>query len=172
MEGCGKGRKQGGASRKGNQEGRDNSMRHRDPPREKDIDLSHIERAKHWSERGAWGIWVWLWAWAKSRNKENESVRDRKKSTTTSCCGGSGSGDKQGGRARSFWPWTCFGIERSPFFRRERKFWVLEERESLENLLEWLGESVFDKEVLGCSFFWVCVHVIEYFGFLFFLVHV
>ena len=50
---------------------------------------------------------------------------------------------------------------------RERKLWVLEERGSLENVLEGLGEPVFDKEVLGWSFFWVCVHVIEYFGFVF-----
>ena len=55
---------------------------------------------------------------------------------------------------------------------RERKFWVLEDRWSFENVLEGLGEPVFDKEVLGWSFFWVCVHVIEYFGFMFFLVHV
>ena len=65
MEGCGEGRKQGGASRKGNWGGRDISLRHRDPPREKDIDLSHRERererererAKHQRERG---IWVWV----------------------------------------------------------------------------------------------------------------
>ena len=48
----------------------------------------------------------------------------------------------------------------------------MEERGSLENVLEGLGELVFDKEVLGRSFFWVCVHVIEYFGFVLFLVHV
>ena len=46
MEGCGEGRKQGGASRKGNQGGRDTGLRHRDPPREKDIDLSHRERER------------------------------------------------------------------------------------------------------------------------------
>ena len=47
-----------------------------------------------------------------------------KKSTTTSC------GDEQGGRARSFWPWTCFGREGSLFFGRERgsfEFWKREE---------------------------------------------
>ena len=53
MEGCGEGRKQGGTSRKGNQGGRDIGLRQRDPPREKDIGLSHVERAKHQSERGA-----------------------------------------------------------------------------------------------------------------------
>ena len=67
MEGCGEGRKQGGASRKGNRGGRDISLRHRDPLREKDIDLRHRERekererererAKHQRERG---IWVWV----------------------------------------------------------------------------------------------------------------
>ena len=59
MEGYGEGRKQGRASRKKNREGRDTVLRQRDPPREKDIDLSHKERererererAKHWSER-------------------------------------------------------------------------------------------------------------------------
>ena len=53
MEGCGEGRKQGGASKKGNRGGRDTNLRQRDPPREKDIDLSHKERAKHGSEQGA-----------------------------------------------------------------------------------------------------------------------
>ena len=46
MEGCGKGRKQGRASRKGNRGGRDTSLRQRDPPREKDIDMSHKERER------------------------------------------------------------------------------------------------------------------------------
>ena len=46
MEGCGEGRKQGGASRKGNQGGRDTSLRQRYPPREKDINLSHKERER------------------------------------------------------------------------------------------------------------------------------
>ena len=46
MEGCGKGRKQGRPSRKGSQEGRDTGLRQRDPPREKDIDMSHIERER------------------------------------------------------------------------------------------------------------------------------
>ena len=46
MEGCGEGRKQGGASRKGNQGGRDTGLRHRDPSREKDINLSHRERER------------------------------------------------------------------------------------------------------------------------------
>ena len=43
------------------------------------------------------------------------------------------------------------------------KIWVLEERGSFKNVLEGLGEVVFDKEVLGWSFysdcvnfFWVC----------------
>ena len=44
MEGCGEGRKQGGTSRKGNQGGRDIGLRQRDPPSEKDINLSHTER--------------------------------------------------------------------------------------------------------------------------------
>ena len=63
MGGCGKGRKQGGASRKGNRRGRERvrlrvsreretpiashkptNLRQRDPLREKDIDLSHRER--------------------------------------------------------------------------------------------------------------------------------
>ena len=44
MEGCGEGRKQGGASRKGNRGGRDTGLRQRDPPRERDIDSSHRER--------------------------------------------------------------------------------------------------------------------------------
>ena len=46
MEGCREGRKQGGASRKGNQGGRDTGLRQKDPPREKDIDLSHRERGQ------------------------------------------------------------------------------------------------------------------------------
>ena len=46
MEGCGKGRKQGRASRKGNRGGRDTSLRQRDPPREKDINMSHRERER------------------------------------------------------------------------------------------------------------------------------
>ena len=46
MEGCGEGRKQGGASRKGNQGGRDTNLRQRYPPREKDINLSHKERER------------------------------------------------------------------------------------------------------------------------------
>ena len=46
MEGCGEGRKHGGASRKGNQGGRDTNLRQRYPPREKDINLSHKERER------------------------------------------------------------------------------------------------------------------------------
>ena len=44
MEGCGEGRKQGGASKKGNRGWRDIDLRQRDPLREKDINLSHRER--------------------------------------------------------------------------------------------------------------------------------
>ena len=58
------------------------------------------ERAKHWSEKGVWGIWDWVWVWAKSRDKESGSVKERKESTTTNC--GSIGGDEQGGRARNF----------------------------------------------------------------------
>ena len=41
---------------------------------------------------------------------------------------------------------------------RERKIWVLEERGSIENFLEGLGEPVFDKKVLGWSFYSDCVN--------------
>ena len=56
MGGCGEGRKQGGASRRGNWRGRDTDLRQRDP-REKDTDLRERERererAKYQSEQGA-----------------------------------------------------------------------------------------------------------------------
>jgi len=40
MGDCGEGRKQGGASRKGNQRERDTGLKQKDPLREKDIDQS------------------------------------------------------------------------------------------------------------------------------------
>ena len=43
---------------------------------------------------------------------------------------------------------------------RERKLWVLEEKGSLENVLEGLGEPAFDKEVLGWSFYSDCVNLL------------
>ena len=46
MGDCGEGRKQGGASKKGNRRGRDIGLRQKDPSKEKDTDLSQRERAK------------------------------------------------------------------------------------------------------------------------------
>ena len=102
MEGCGEGRKQGGTSRKGNQGGRDIGLRQRDPPSEKDINLSHTEREQSTDlseELEAFGFGF-------EQNQEikrmGQSEKKKKKGTTNSC--GGGSGDEQGGRARSFWP--------------------------------------------------------------------
>ena len=103
MEGCGEGRKQGGVSRKGNWGGRDAGLRQRDPPSEKDINLSHTEREQSTDlseELEAFGF-----GFGFEQNQEIKRMgqsEKEKKSTTTNC--GGGGGDEQGGRARSFWP--------------------------------------------------------------------